>query len=308
MTKFLKYGLFVLLLALLAWGLIAPNGIRAAIANNAWSLAFIRQYFDPSSTRPALPDPPNTHVHAGVMLARKALREGDLDLAGQSLLLLVVQEDPLAMNVYAETLYQQEKYEEAFIIWEKSGSARTLERKANELLEKKLSKPALQAYWSLYDLNPELFTSSLAAQLRSNEEYSAAITILEKSIIDFPESEYKPSWFRYLGSIYVLQKDYLRAETTYHLGVDEFPNDYKILRDMGMMYLLNTSEYIKAIGCFEKLIVLKPEDVNFYILLGKANEKGGFTDQAILSYQKGLLLDSSNDEIRKAIDRLLGSQ
>ena len=81
MKKYLKWIFYLVILGLSIWGMINPEGIRAAAANNKWSLDFVDRFYDENSTWQALPKPPSSHPHAKLLLAREAIDSGDDDLA-----------------------------------------------------------------------------------------------------------------------------------------------------------------------------------------------------------------------------------
>lgn len=296
--------LSTLLLAALVWGFLTPNGIRAAIANNAWSLAFIRQYFNPTSAQPALPAPPKTHPYAALLLARQALRNANPDLAESCLLPLVQKADPLALNIYAETQYTQGHYPQAIAAWQTLGNANTLEKIAADLSAKGLPDSELLAYQALYAINPEKYTANLAGTLKNNAQSKQALDLLDTSLETFPHSTWISTWLRYKGDIMLQQQNYSEAEAFYLQSVAQDPNEVKAWRNLGFMYLGATFEPLKAINCFEKLTQVAPQESYYYLLLAQAYEQSAQPAKALATYQALLALDPTNKEAQQAIDRL----
>lgn len=291
-------------LGILTWGLISPEGIRAAAANNAWSVANIKSYYNPSIEFPQLDHPPRTHVHAPIFLAMKALQAGNYGQALATIQPLIDAGDPLATITYAQILFKMEKYEQAFSLWEVTGNTRELEKAAASLPEGRDDLNIL-AYRSLYRINPEKYAIELALRLRSNPDVSEIIVLMQQSIQAFPRSTYQALWRRYLGDMYVLQGDVHNAEQAYRSSMLASEPDFKAWRNLGLLYM-KAQKYDKAAEVFRELSTLTPQDPYPLTLAGDAYQRAGSVHLAIEAYLQALQLDPDNEEIKAALESLTG--
>jgi len=297
--------ILILLSAIVLIGLISPNGIRAALTNNLWSIKFIKNFFALEGNTSQLEQPPSTHAHGGLFLARQAVKVGDLEQAMGHILPLVETSDRIALDAYADLLYLNEEYQGAIAIWKDLGKTLTLEKAAMDLQGKKLEEPLIIAYQSLYAIDPEKYTSAFVVSLKNQGYHSKSVDLLTKSIQDYPEAANKGSWFRYLGDIYKTQGKWADAENAYKQGLQVDPNDSRSWRNLGLMYASsNLKEYDKAAECFEEYVKIIPHQAYGYLLLGQAYESSGLAKNALIVYQIALKLEPGNEEARKAVERL----
>lgn len=301
-SRFLPKLIIILaILAILLVAFLLPNGLRAALANNLWSLKFLQGYQDPSSQ---LPVPPQTHTHAGLLLARRSLNQVDPDSALAYLLPQVNAADPYALDTYAEVLYLKGELEQACQIWADLGREQTLE----QVLRQSQSNQDPQAYFhaarGLYHLNPEKFTPNLAAAYRNLSQNDQALALLNHSIQTYPASKDQSLWYRYLGDTYSQSQQYTEAESAYQQGLTKEPVDTKIYRNLGLLYRGQLNEPAKALECFLQMIELSPKDPYPYILSAQTYEALAQPDQALSLYQAILSFDSTNAEALKNIARL----
>lgn len=292
---------------LIIWGLMTPNGFRAAFANNLWSLKFLKSYYQPLSTSDQLQAPPNTHTHAGLLLARKSLSQGDLQSALAYLELQLQAADPYALDTYAELLYTNGQIEQACQIWADLKREQTLE----QVLRQAQSAQDPQAYFyaaqALYHINPEKFTPNLAAAYSDLNQNDQALAILQQSIQTYPTSKNQALWYRYIADIYNRQGLYEQAEKAYRQSLEKDPQHVKSLRNLGLMYRSQLNQPEKALACFQEMIKLDPQDPYPYILAAQTHESLGQTDQALQLYQAVLNFDPDNEEALKSVIRLTTS-
>ena len=202
--------LIALIIILITIGMIIPDGLRAAIANNAWSIAFIKG--ESSSGMPSqVTSPPATHRHARILLARSALARDDTEQALFYISPLAASSDRLALDMVANILYRQGDYENALDIWKAMNYEGKLYNASRELTGKDLQDPAFYANQRLYELNPEKFATNYVNSLRKQNNYLSAISILQDAIIKYPQSSFRVYWFLYLGDIYRSQQQYAQA-------------------------------------------------------------------------------------------------
>lgn len=299
--------LFLITAGIVIWGILSPVGLRAALDNNAWSIDFIRQYYHLPGSRADLPTPPVTHANAGLLLSRKALLAGDYAQALAYIAPRTQSGDPLALDTYAQVQYLDGDLEGAVQTWIQLENKVTLEQLANAMLEQGRTDLAILCFRKLYELNPEKYTSSLAVTYKNNELFAEAIALFQQSIQDYPDSEYKVHWLRYLGDIYARQQKYAEAEATYLQAVATDPKDLRSWRNLGLMYSGSLKEYEKAADCFEKTIELAPDEISGYLWAAGAYEQAGLTDKALQTYQAALEIDSANADALAGVKRMTGA-
>ena len=294
------------LLVLIIIGLIMPDGLRAAIANNAWSIGFIKG--EPSSDTPSqVTPPPATHRHARILLARSALVRDDIEQALSYISPLADSSDQLALDMYANILYRQRDYKNAVDIWNAMNNEGKLYNASRELTGKDLHDPALYVNQILYEFNPEKFTTNYASSLRNQNNHLLAISILQDSITKYPHSTFRVHWFRYLGDIYRSQGKYTQAEDAYQQGLLEFPEDSRTWRNFNLMCQAHLNNLELRVTCYEKLLGINPTDPDFYASAGETFEAFGLYDQAFSAYQSALKFDPLHQAATQGLERLSGS-
>ena len=296
-----------LLIVIITFGLIIPNGLRAAAANNVWSIAFIQQAFPPPGESHQFDPPPSTHKNAGTLLARQALAQDDLKLAETFLAPQVAASNWLALDLHAAVRFRQGDYRTAITTWKALQRDVTLEKAARSLPGDVADDILLFAYQSLYELNPEKYAVNLANVLFNQQQASAAVDILQQSIQDYPQSKFRVHWFRYLGDFHRSQQDFDAAEAAYQQATLADPTDHRSWRNLGLMYHQNQA-YQQAAASFEELIKLNPEIDFYHMLLGESYEKNGQIDQALTAFQSALKLNPENSRALNAIERLSPSE
>jgi len=193
MHKVLKLIFWGIIAAIIAWGLVTPKGIRAAIANNIWSIEFLHSA-DVSPIIGDLNPFPSTHEHAGLLLAHQVLLQGQFDLAKAYLKPLVDNCDHLATDTYAEILYIQADYLSAFSLWEKNKDIQALVQAMAYQVTSKDPQLSTDAARSLYEIDKERFTNTYVDHLGREGKFDIAIEVLDRSIQEFPHSENLAHW------------------------------------------------------------------------------------------------------------------
>ncbi len=207
--------LYILILAVLVGGLVSPNGLRGAAANNAWSISFLKQYFHNSTISPELQLPPYTHAHADLLLAADALKHKNNDLSMQFVAAKVEDLDPLALGIYAQILFNKEDYSAAFEAWKKTGDTTAVTQASKALEEKGKTDLVLLANKTLYEIDPITYTSWYADKLINLKDSHTAMEILNRSIQQYPGTEQRTSWLRLLGNTYSTMQMWSEAEAIY---------------------------------------------------------------------------------------------
>ena len=230
----MKNKLVIALLAavFLIWSTFKPGGIVALIRENAWSLNLLKQVNQGISAS-ALALPSGNLPDSAILLARQALKENNLPLANQIIQPLLAQPDRAILETYAEYLYANGQVPEAIKIWESLNDTLLLERAADPASQQGSPQNTLLAYQSLFKLDPEKYTSSLAFTLKGQGQLAEATELLRASMQQYPNSKYASDWLRYLADISVGQQDWQQAELTYRQVVNENPSNQTAWRNLG---------------------------------------------------------------------------
>ena len=307
MTKFPAFCAFILLItALYIFGVFSPNGIRAVISNNIWSVQILKRYYQSPKSQFHPSTPPETHPHANLLLARYALSKGFVTDALAHLDPLVESADPYVLDTYAEILFLNNQFESACQIWSQLGREQTLEQVLRYAQEENLPDASFYAAQGLYQINPEKFTTNLASAYKAQLQPATATALLQESIQAYPSSNFQATWFRYLGDIFVQSQDYAAAESAFLQGLTIDPSDQKILRNLGLMYRGHTNQPEKALQVFEKMIALNPKEPYAYFLAAQTYESMDQLDHAVDLYQAVLNFDPENAEALTNLNRLSG--
>ena len=250
---------YVLLIGLITWGIINPIGIRAAAANNKWSLDFVAHYYDENSTWQDLLNPPLSHPHAKLLLAREAMESGDDNLALEYITPIVGPDNPMATNSYAEIKYRQGNYTEAINAWKTAGNTEALHQITMELRDQGLLDAALFASQTRYLLDRETTAATLAHIYALRNEYSSAIELLELSMHEFPNSSSYQEWQAMNSGIrlseansYAGQGLISEAKLAYQASVTVYPNNWNAWKYFGWFYYYTYKDIQSAIMCFQE--------------------------------------------------------
>lgn len=283
---------FTILTIILAIGFFDPNGIRAAVANNAWSIKFIRQVYD--GTPPdQMASPPSTHLHAGMLLAQQALTQDDLALASAYITPVDKTADRLVLDTYAQILYLEEDYQGAIEAWKNAGNARSLRQAGTELI--KMGNPELGflGWQAAYDVDPVQYTITYAHALKSQGDYHAAIALIKQSVQDYPGSNRVPLWYKTMGDLYQDVENYPEAaQGHFELAEVYWENDQSEQADQAIA----------------QAIQLDPDNLNYHLLAGQIFEKSGSLEKALHAYETVLRIDPNQNQALEAIERLSASE
>jgi len=180
------------IIAIILFGLLLPDGIRAAVANNLWSVRFIKGAYAQDGVDPRTFSPPATHKHAGMLLANQALKQNDVPLAVEYMVPLRGASEPLVRHTIANLYFLQGQVAPAVDIWKDIGKFHTLEQ-AYRQLEGDDQILALQA---AYELFPQRYARPLvsalltkAHQLSEEGQTEQAIIIYQQILKINPEQQ-----------------------------------------------------------------------------------------------------------------------
>jgi len=299
----IRIALLVLVIFFLAWSAFQPNGVLVTVQNNFWAIN-LQNLLKTEHGQLNQVSLPTFTSHSSVLLARQAIREEQLEFSQSVLLPLLDDQDRVVQGTYAELLYAKGQKIEAIGIWEKLSDTIVLERVGNQSSAEGDRKNLLAAYQSLYQLDQAKYTSSLAFTLKSQGQLKEAEELLIRSRKDFPDSEYKSDWLRYLADIYSANSDWQKAEDVYRQVILENPKDGRAWRNLGLLYTSHLDMPDKAIECFQEMISISPSESYGYSLLAQTYETIGDTEKAISTYQALLVIDPGNTAALEAIERL----
>jgi len=303
----LKVSLLVLFVLFLVWSVFQSDGILITVQHNFWSLDLVNRHL-------AVPDQlnqvslPPTAPHSAVLLARQAIREQQLQFAEEILSPLLSYQDRAIQGTYAEVLYSSGRKSEAFRIWEEFNETIILERAANQSSGEGDDQSVLDAYRSLYRLDPEKYTSSLAFTLKAQGQITEAEQLLLSSRSEYPNSEYGSDWLRYLADSYVANGDWHQAENIYLQTIQENADDGRAWRNLGILYLSQMNKPEKAIECFQQMVSRFPGETYGYAYLAQAYEKIGEIEKALQTYQNLLLVSPGDPSALQAVERLTSAK
>jgi tetratricopeptide (TPR) repeat protein len=273
----MKFRLFYLslLVIILTFGLIIPDGIRAAAANNAWSLTFISKAAQGKSTAPqGFTEPPSSHRHAGMLLAHQALKQNDADLAWSYLAPLVTTPDLLILQTQASINFLQGEYISAINIWKDLGRYSTLYTAASNLNDVEQLDAKILAYRSAFDIRGEPYD-----RLFTNNSLQKANLLIE-------EGQYNQA-IAILSSL-----------------VDEFPHHRWLYDGLARAYWLNRQPD-QALVVIQQGWDINMDDASYYITAGQYYEELGLIEQALDAYQIALRINPDHGNALQGIERLM---
>lgn len=289
---------------LLVWSIATPNGLRAAINNNDWSVKFLKYYNNEAEHKFNVPIPPSSHAHANLFLASDAIKQNNYQFALDTLKPMLTDPKTLTLDAYAGILYMTGRFDEALDTWIMVGDDNKLNRFASSMYPVGRPDLEIKAYEKLNEMNPEKYTNLLAVIMRNHNEYDRALQVLETGLKSRPQSPNRISWYRTMADIYIRKQSWQQAEAAYKQALSESPNDYDTWSSLGLLYMGENKNLDQAKLCFEKMIEINPSDSYGYLLLGKCYEELGQPEHALQAYRDAQSLDPDDSSVQQAIDRL----
>jgi len=299
----IKVSLMVFVFLFLVWSALQPTGIMATLRDNIWTVKLLNRVLTAPGQITQI-SVPQTNPHSAVILARQAIKEEQLEFAERTILPLLAYQDRAVQGTYAEVLYSTGRKSEAFSIWEKFNETIILERAANQASGEGDDQHVVEAYRSLYRLDPEKYTSSLAFTLKAQGQNTEAEELLLLSRSEYPNSEYGSDWLRYLADSYVARGDWQQAENIYLQTIQENPSDLRAWRNLGLLYSNQMNMPEKAIECFQQMVSRFPGETYGYSYLAQSYEKIGDFENALATYQNLLLISPDDSTALQAVERL----
>ena len=188
--------LLIITTLIVVWGIFEPTALRGAIANNLWSVKFIRETNLGLPISPQLTNHPNTHKHAGLLLAHQALKEDEVELAIDYLAPLTNSSDRLVNNTFAQIRFINGDYRAAIEIWKNIKDAGSLNFAGVGLAENGEIDLAILAYQYAYEIRPEKeiyrhrvvgYQAAKASTLMDSHQLEEAIKAYQQIIAQYPD-------------------------------------------------------------------------------------------------------------------------
>jgi len=266
----------VILVTILIFGLIAPNGIRAAVNNNIWSLAFVRNVANKTTPFVDINFPPATHAHAGLLLAHQALKQDNIDLAVAYLKPVLNPKDRLALQTFAQILFLQKEYTDAILIWKYLGQWYTLEQASRVLTQEGDIDSLILARQSAYELFPERYVIHLTRSMQSK------------------------------ANLYIEETQYDQAIEVYLDMLSLFPEKSSIYIDLAWVYFLN-DQLDMTHQTIDQGAVLESGNSTFFLAVAQRYEKMSLPEKSLEAYKQALEIDPFSTDAQKGIESLSDS-
>lgn len=293
----LTHIILLSIVAIFLFGLLMPNGLVAAIANNAWSVSFVRHQYQLANDDELTP-PPDTHRHAGMLLAHYALHESDVDAAWDAIGDPGKSPDALVLNTYAQVRYLRGDYPEALAAWRSAGNARSLHNAAVELRAAEQWDAASLAGRFAYEIYPEEYVYGYAYRLFEGGQTDQAIAILNQMLEDYPGSLRRSIWYGFLAGFQQKVGNDAAAVEVYRQALAEDPQNAVFWRNLGMLYVENENDLPQAIFCYQNAIAAEPQESVNYFEVAELYQQAGQTEQAVKAIEKAVSLDPDSIKYR----------
>ena len=268
----------IAIIVIILFGLLLPNGIRAAIANNLWSVQFIKGAYAQDGVDPQSFSPPATHPHAGMLLAHRALEQDQLDLALSLITNPNSPSDPLSLNTLAQIRFRQGDYAEALEIWRKINDAGSLNFAGIVLAENGEIDLAIRAYQYAVEVRPDdqVYQDRLVGHMLAKADALLKANQLTQAI------------------------------DAYRVIVSQFPGYIRAYEGLARAYWQNDQTEM-AYQILEAGWELDSDNFLFYMTAARIYEDGGKLDRALMAYQKAAAIKPGSQDAIEGVERLSGT-
>lgn len=265
-----------LAIIILTWFLLKPSVLQTPIANNIWSINFIKRYETYTQDFDQEVSYPQYHSHASMLFAIQALEQNEYSMALDLIIPSVGSKDNLVQNTYADILYLNKDYPQALKIWRSLGEYSKLEHAAREFDAKDDIDNAILAWNYAYEIKPGTYQRNLIAYklLKAN-------SLLESEQIE--------------SSIFEFQDIILM-----------FPEDGRAYSGLASAYWLDHQHEL-SIKIIETGWQYNAGNASFYLNAGRIFEEAGQLANALNAYKKTLEIAPDNLQANQAVLRLSGS-
>ena len=122
-------------------------------------------------------------------------------------------------------------------------------------------------------------------------KHAEAVFALERLVESFPDYSLA---YNDLGVLYFEQGKADKALTAYEKAVSLNPGNMTFQKNLADFYYVVMKEYCRAISIYEKIISVKPDEVDSLLILANILTESQKFDKALFYYRKILEIDSSN--------------
>ncbi len=129
-------------------------------------------------------------------------------------------------------------------------------------------------------------------KLVASQDYPNAINSYIKALEASPDFARIPPK---LGILYVLTKDYPKAEKMFEVSVRKNPKDALLTSNYASVLLLN-NKLEESVGAAKLSLQIKP-DAKTYMTLGQAYARLQKNDMAAIAFEKGILLGGDDPQV-----------
>jgi len=270
--KFRTFLLF-LLIAIVILGFLDPQGIRAAVTNNLWTISFLQNYSKNEDLDFQHSTPPSDHRHAGLLFANQTLKSGFLPEASKHINAPIRFPDRLVLRTRANFFYLENQYEDAILIWKDLGLWSTLQFAAADLSKNEKFDEAILASQSGYELFPERSVGNLIN------------TMMVKAIFLYGQNQFP------------------EAISAYQAILAQFPDSGRSYEGLAKAYLGNQQPAL-AIQTLEYGWNHNTGNIHFFNMAASIYEQNGMLTDALRAYQAALDIDHDNETALRGIERL----
>jgi tetratricopeptide (TPR) repeat protein len=246
---------------------------------NKWSADYARLAMNDQETLDGLPDMPKAHRRAPLWLAREAGKHG---LPERALALV----EPLSgtqsrdvLRIQGEAFFALGDDEKAIDVWEKAGDYQSLAKLGASAESSGYFDTAELAYRAGWKVDPTDGTLPLANFLwHVQRNPAAAEHVLRASLSSVDEKQL--NWLRALGRVLQAQSRWDEAIAAFQDALILKPDDLSTFSLLGYSYLDGKQDNAQAKSIFERMIALAPTKGDGYFAMGQLMAKQGRPDEA----------------------------
>ncbi|MCB0045848.1 MAG: hypothetical protein KDD92_10480 [Caldilineaceae bacterium] len=184
--------------------------LRATLADNLWSLRFVR-----ASQPQSLPAPPPSHPDARRWLAEQAGIQGQVFGAAEQLQELAAEGVPFSERSLGHMLAAQGDLAGALALWEQEGDYNSIETWAKRAEGEGNIEGAYLAYRAGYRVDPLRGANLLSSFLLRQDQPGEAARVLRDMLESSAPDSVRAAWLRQLGSIYEKEENWDAATGMY---------------------------------------------------------------------------------------------
>jgi len=260
----------IIWLAILAIIIIFSSiNLRNVFSINQWSLQFARQAFGFQDVKNQEIPAPENHQRSSKWLAREAIKKNDPDRAIQLVESLAEDMDVDALMITGEALLAKKDFAGAVENMVSAKNSSKILDIASQAEEEGDYSNASKGFIRAYDLNPENSTIHYVKFMeRNNQDPKDIEELLEDSLENFPQSEFRSVWLQKMGDVLYEQERWEEAIRAYEESITLNPNMGESYFGLAQVFVAQ-GKYTEADEWFQEAINKNPE--NQWWLLQRAN-------------------------------------